>query len=166
MTELDVDDDPPARVVELVVNLDDVTGEQVGATIDRLMCAGALDAWSVATTMKKGRPGVMLSVLAREDQREEMAKQVLEETGSFGVRFRAWDRLVLGRTYHERETALGRLTIKAGSLDGKLITAKAEFDKVVSLASESGISLSEAASVASAAADALLAELKQGGGHA
>lgn len=159
-------DDPPTRVVELVVNLDDVTGEQVGATIDRLMCAGALDAWAVATTMKKGRPGVMLSVLAREGQREEMAKQLLHDTGSFGVRVRAWGRLVLDRSYHDRETAMGVLTIKAGSLDGEVVTAKAEFDKVVSLASEAGISLSEAARVARAAADAVLAELRRGGGHA
>lgn len=159
-------DDSPTRVVELAVNLDDVTGEQVGAAIDRLMAAGALDAWAVPTTMKKGRPGIMLSVLCREGAHELLTKQVLSETGSLGVRFRAWDRLVLDRSYHRCETVLGALTIKVGALDGTPITAKAEFDEVVSLASAGGVPLSEARRVADAAAGTVLAELKRGAKHA
>ncbi|MEM9347266.1 MAG: nickel insertion protein [Planctomycetota bacterium] len=158
-------DDSPARVVELAVNLDDVTGEQAGAVIDRLMQAGALDAWVTPITMKKGRPGVMLSVLAEEAKREALAKQLLEDTGSFGVRVRAWDRLVLDRAWHERETRLGKVQLKAGSLDGQPITVKPEFDDVLALAASSDVPINEAQRAANAAADALLAELKQGADH-
>ncbi|MBX2850702.1 MAG: LarC family nickel insertion protein [Phycisphaeraceae bacterium] len=159
-------DDPPTRVVELVVNLDDATGEQVGAAIDRLIDAGALDAWATPITMKKGRPAVMLSILAKEEQQDDLATQLIQDTGSFGVRVRTWDRLVLDRDWHTRDTRLGKLRLKAGSIEGQTITVKPEHDDIVALAKQADVALSEARSVASAAADALLAELRKGGDHA
>ncbi|MEO0475187.1 MAG: nickel insertion protein [Planctomycetota bacterium] len=157
-------DDPPTDVVELAVNLDDVTGEQVGAAIDRLIAAGALDAWATPITMKKGRPGVTLSVLARKADQDTLAKQLLTDTGSFGVRVRPWDRLVLDRNWHTRETRLGTINLKAGSLQGEPITVKPEHDDVLAIAQSADVSLHEAQRVANGAADALLAELKQAGG--
>ena len=159
-------DNSPTRVIELAVNLDDVTGEQLGAAIDRLIAAGALDAWATPITMKKGRPAVTLSVLAREEHKDVLTRQLLSDTGSFGVRTRAWDRVVLDRSYHERDTSLGRLTLKAGSLGGKPLTVKPEYDDVLALANKTNTALSEANRVANSAADALLAELKQGADHA
>lgn len=159
-------DDSPLLVVELAVNLDDVTGEQVGAAIDRLLAAGALDAWATPITMKKGRPAVMLSVLASEDRSAALARQLLADTGSFGVRYRTWDRTVLDRATHQRTTALGPINLKAGSLDGEPITVKPEFDDVVALADAADVSLQEAQRVARAAADDLLDELRKEGDHA
>ena len=156
--------DPPTRVVELVVNLDDVTGELVGDAIDRLMQAGALDAWATPITMKKGRPGITLSVLAKEDDRDAMAEQLLKLTGSFGVRVQSWDRLVLDRAWHDRPTRLGTIKLKAGSLHGQPITVKPEFDDVLRLADEADVTVAEAQRAASAAADGLLAELRQAAG--
>lgn len=164
MANRQVQDDPPTRVVELVVNLDDATGELVGDAIDRLMQAGALDAWATPITMKKGRPGITLSVLAKEDDRAETAEQLIRLTGSFGVRVRQWDRLVLERAWHDRPTRLGTVKLKAGSLQGKPITVKPEFDDVVRLANEANVTVAEAQRVANAAADGLLAELRQAGG--
>lgn len=157
-------DNTPTRVVELVVNLDDTTGEQVGELIDRLMDSGALDAWATPITMKKGRPAVMLNVLAKEDDRAAMAERLLRFTGSFGVRVREWDRLVLDREWHDRPTRLGSVKLKAGSLHGEVITVKPEFEDVVRLAESAGVTVVEAQRSATAAADALLAELKQSGG--
>lgn len=157
-------DDPPTQVVELAVNLDDATGEQVGAAIDRLMAAGALDVWATPITMKKGRPGITLSVLARDSDRDALARQLLVDTGSFGVRVRPWDRIVLDREWHTRETRLGTIQLKAGSLHGEPITVKPEHDDVLALAQSADVSLHEAQRIAGAAADALLAELKQAGG--
>ena len=163
MADRRAQDDPPTQVVELAVNLDDITGEQAGAAIDRLMAAGALDAWATPITMKKGRPGICLSVLARAENRDALAKQLLADTGSFGVRVRPWDRLVLDRDWHSRDTRLGTLRLKAGSLHGQPLTVKPEFDDVRALADAAGVSLTDAQRAASAAADALLTELKQAG---
>ena len=158
------DDNTPARVVELVVNLDDVTGEQVGELIDRLMGLGALDAWATPITMKKGRPAIMLSVLANQDDQAALAEQLLRLTGSFGVRVRPWDRLVLARDWHDRPTRLGAIKLKAGALNGETLTVKPEFDEVVKLAQAAGVSVAEAHRVAQSAADGLLIELRQAQG--
>lgn len=164
------DDATPTCVVELVVNLDDVTAEQVGAVIDRLIAAGALDAWATPITMKKNRPGLMLSVLARPQQQQQFAEQLLNDTGSFGVRYRDWQRTILQREVHQRQTPLGPIQIKVGLLDGKPITAKPEFEQVLTLAQNAGVSLAYARRVADAQALALQQELQQqtqqGGRHA
>lgn len=149
--------------MELAVNLDDVTGEQIGAAIARLLSSGALDAWATPITMKKGRPGITLSVLAPPSLREALAKQLIRDTGSLGVRHREWDRLVLDRDFHTRDTPLGSVAIKVGSLDGRPLTAKPEFDAVVALARANDVSLTEAKRVADAEAAALLAKLREQG---
>lgn len=154
-----VHDDPPTRVVELAVNLDDVTGEQVGAAIDRLLAKGALDAWATPITMKKGRPGITLSVLTHETKQDALTKQLIADTGSLGVRHRAWDRTVLDRSFHHRDTSLGSIKIKVGSDNHQPLTAKPEFDEVVALADANDVSLHEAKRIADAAASELLAEL-------
>lgn len=152
-------DSPPQRVVELAVNLDDATGEVLGDCIGQLLQDGALDAWATPITMKKGRPAACLSVLVKEEERDTFARLVIKLTGSFGVRYRAWDRLVLDREWHERATRLGNVKLKAGSLDGEVVTVKPEFDAVRKLASAAGVSVAEAQRAAQGAADALLAEL-------
>lgn len=148
------------------MNLDDVTGELIGATIDRALARGALDAWATPITMKKGRPGITLSLLARETDQDALTRQLLADTGSFGVRYRTWDRIVLQRAIHTRETALGKLTLKAGSLNGQPLTVKPEHDAVLALAAASNTPLSQAHRIANAAANDLLAELKREADHA
>lgn len=154
----------PDRVVELVANLDDITGERLGEAIDRLIAAGALDAWATPITMKKGRPAAMLSALVQVGERDRFTRLMLEVTGSFGVRHREWGRVVLDRDWYERATRLGGVTLKAGSWDGQAITVKPEFDSVLALAESAGVSTAEAHQAASAAADTLLAELRGKGG--
>jgi len=157
-------DSPPTDVFELVVNLDDTTGERIGHAIDRMMSAGALDAWATPITMKKGRPGVMLSVLCASGQESAMAESLLKLTGSFGVRYRAWDRVVLERSWHDRPTRLGNVTLKAGALAGGVITVKPEFEDVVRLAAQAGVEVAEANSAALCAAEGLLTELRKSEG--
>lgn len=146
-------DDTPTRVVELVANLDDITGEQAGDIIDRLMQHGALDAWASPITMKKGRPALSLSVLVDQSQRDAFAVLILQLTGSFGVRFRPWDRLVLDRHWHDVQTKLGPVTLKVGSRQGVILAVKPEFDTVRALADRAGITLAQAHRTAQAAAD-------------
>ena len=144
----------PTRVVELVVNLDDTTGERLGHAVRLLLDAGALDVWTTPIAMKKDRPGVMLSVLVEPGQREVFARDLLEMTGSFGLRMREWDRLVLDRDWVEVRTRLGTLKLKVGRLQGRVVAVKPEFEQVAQLARQAGVSIIEAQDAALAAADA------------
>ena len=129
----------PTRVVELVVNLDDVTGEVIGQACETLLAEGALDVWTAAIQMKKQRPGVQLSVLTREDDAAPTARRVLELTGSFGVRYRAWDRLVLEREHETVATPYGTLPVKVGRLEGQPVSARPEFEPARVAAAAAGV---------------------------
>ena len=141
-------------VVELVVNLDDSSPQVVGDAQRRLLDAGALDVWTTPIGMKKQRPGVMLSVLCEPAKRDATARLILELTGSFGVRFRAWDRLVLDRSHETVATRFGSIRVKVGRLDGEVIVARPEYEDVRDLAEHAGVTLREAMDAATAAADA------------
>ena len=104
--------------------------------------------------MKKGRPGVMLSVLCPEADREATARRVLHLTGGFGVRYRTWDRTVLNRRFAEVDTPLGPVTVKVGSLDGATVAVQPEFESVRQLAGAAGVPVREAMQHADAAAAA------------
>ena len=151
----DPDNPAPAEVTEIAVNLDDVAGEVVGDAVRTLLQAGALDVWTTAIQMKKQRPGVMLSLLCERDRRDELAKLMIELTGSFGVRFRDWGRLVLDRRHVSVDTRYGKVRIKVGELDGKVVVARPEFDDARHLAQEAGASVRDVMAAAQAAAEAL-----------
>ncbi len=146
----------PTDVTEIVVNLDDVTGELVGEAQRALLAAGALDVWTTAIQMKKQRPGVMLSLLCESAKRDELARLLIELTGSFGVRFRDWGRLILDRRHVTIDTRFGKLRIKVGELDGKTVVARPEFEDAKRLAQEAGVTVREVLDAAQAAAEALL----------
>ncbi len=134
---------PAAQVVEIAVNLDDVSGEVVGAAVDAVLAAGALDAWTTPIAMKKGRPGVCLSLLCRPGDREPLTRRLIELTGSLGVRYRTWDRLELDRRHETVATEHGEVRIKVGSANGRDVTAKVEFADAAALAEASGVPVRE-----------------------
>ena len=74
------------EIVVLEANLDDATGQVIGQAVERLFEAGALDAFCTPVTMKKGRPAVMLTVLAEPASADKLEKTLFEETPTFGVR--------------------------------------------------------------------------------
>lgn len=121
-------DQPPRQVVELAVNLDDVTGEIIGQAIDAMLDDGALDCWSAPITMKKNRPGHCLQALVDASDAPRLARRLMELTGSFGVRFFPVDRLIAHRRHETVQTQFGPIRIKVGSLDDQDIIAKVEFD--------------------------------------
>ena len=77
----------------LEANIDDMPGERFGYVMEGLFRLGALDVYYVPITMKKNRPGVVLSVLCRPGEEEALTKYLLRETTTWGVR-----RAVYGRT--------------------------------------------------------------------
>ncbi len=95
-------------------NIDDSTPQVLAFALERLMDAGALDASMQPLTMKKGRPGVLLQVIAKPEDRERLIGLVFAETPTLGVRFHEAERRVLEREWVEVGTSHGPVRIKVG----------------------------------------------------
>jgi uncharacterized protein (TIGR00299 family) protein len=101
--------------VLLETNLDDATGQTLAQAIERALSEGALDAWAVPATMKKGRPGHVLSVLARPADVARLERVLFEETPTLGVRRHAVARTALARHHVEVQTPFGSVRVKVRS---------------------------------------------------
>lgn len=132
----------PEHLVELQCNLDDMTGEEIGFATERLLEAGALDVWTTAIGMKKNRPGVMLSVLGRLNQQNELTRCLFKHTTTLGVRAVYSLRHVLERSFRKAETPWGEVTIKQAEGWG-VEREKPEYEDLARIARENGLSLRE-----------------------
>lgn len=115
-------------VVEMGCNLDNATGEILGATVALLLEAGALDAWTTPIYMKKSRPAVQLSVLCRPGDEEKLEAILFEQTPTLGVRRHACRRSKLSRRSVTVETPYGPVRVKVSGRDGRDCTVAPEFD--------------------------------------
>ena len=136
-------EDGTERVIELKCNLDDMTGEELAFAQERLFAAGALDVYFTNIGMKKSRPGVMLTCMCREEQREEMLACLFRHTTSLGVREYVCSRYTLAREFLTKETAYGPVRVKRSSGYGT-VREKPEFEDLKIIAEEHGLSLREA----------------------
>ncbi|NUT47214.1 MAG: nickel pincer cofactor biosynthesis protein LarC [Saccharothrix sp.] len=123
------------QLVVLETNLDDVTGETLGATVARALDAGALDAWTTPAVMKKGRPANVLHVLARPGDADRLGDLVLRETGSLGIRRTAVTRTALPRSVETVHVDGHPVRVKRGPHG-----VKPEHDDVVAVAARLGLS--------------------------
>lgn len=105
------------RVV-LEANLDDATGEVAAIALEALLAGGARDAWAQAITMKKGRPAMTVSVLCDVDRADALARVLLSETGSLGVRRTEVTRVERPRRFVDVDTAYGVVRVKIADGDG------------------------------------------------
>ena len=128
------------EVLELRCNLDDMTGEAVGFAVERLLEAGALDVWTEAIGMKKGRPGTMLCVLCKHADRDSMISLLFRHTTTLGVREAVLRRAVLERRVDTVETAFGPVRRKIASGFG-VERVKYEYEDLARIALEQGISI-------------------------
>jgi uncharacterized protein (TIGR00299 family) protein len=129
--------------VVLEANVDDLTGELAGHAIQALLGAGALDAWAVPVTMKKGRPGLVLSALVRAPDAERLGAVMLRETTSLGVRKLAADRLERPRREIVVETRFGPIPVKVAEGPYGPAQAKPEFDACERAAGLADVSVRE-----------------------
>src|SRR3954471_7886366 len=100
------------EVIRLAANLDDLSPEITGATLEKLLAAGALDVWLTPIQMKKNRPGTLLSVLCEEAQMPALAELIFRETTTFGIRVEQVMRLKLERRFEQVATEFGEVTVK------------------------------------------------------
>ena len=132
----------PAGDVELLeANVDDAPGEFLGAAVERLLAAGALDAWLEPIVMKRGRGAFKACALVLSGDRERLVRLLMREAGTLGVRHHAVGRTVAGRRIMEVELPYGRCRVKVGSLDGEDFVVSPEYTDAARLASETGLPL-------------------------
>jgi uncharacterized protein (TIGR00299 family) protein len=126
------------EVVLLETNLDDLLPELVPDAVERCFAAGALDVWTTPAQMKKGRPGIVLSVLARPARETEVATALLEETSALGVRVARLGRYELEREERVVELDGGSVRVKVGRLGGRVVNLAPEHDDCAALARATG----------------------------
>ena len=134
---------PIDAIVELRCNVDDMTGEAIGFALEQLLGSGALDAFTVPVGMKKSRPGVLITVLCREEKKEAMVHLLLKHTTTLGVREFPCRRYALSRTMEVVNTPFGPVRKKVSSGYG-VRREKLEYDDLAKIAKEQNISLAEA----------------------
>lgn len=122
----------------LETNLDDVSGELLGAFVERALGAGALDVFHTPIQMKKNRPGVLLTVLCAAGDADRFAELMLRETSAFGVRRTLAERRKLKREFLTVKLPQGDVTVKLGKLDGEVVQVAPEFESCKQLAAQSG----------------------------
>ena len=137
-------DDGHDSIVELSCNLDDMTPERIGFAMDQFFTEGALDAFMVPIGMKKSRPGVMLCVICREDDREKMVRLMFRHTTTLGVRENRSSRYTLQRSVETIGTPCGEVRVKCSSGYG-VERRKYEYEDLARIAREKGVSIEEAA---------------------
>jgi hypothetical protein len=124
-------------------NVDDMSPQLFGYVIDRLLEAGALDVFATPVQMKKSRPGLVLTVLARNQDVERLSKMIFAETTTLGMRIRQEQRLTLERQHVTVTTPWGEVRVKLGSLDGVVCNAAPEFEDCRRLAAGHNVPLKQ-----------------------
>ncbi len=122
------------NVVLIETNIDDISAEVLGYTMESLLELGALDVWFTPIEMKKNRPGVALSVLVPVGHEEEIIDKIFSETSTLGLRVSKQSRRVAEREIISVDTPLGRINTKVGKYKGKIISVAPEYDDVSKIA--------------------------------
>jgi len=144
----------PMLLIE--TNIDDMTGEMLAYVLEKLFSAGAADAWFTPIQMKKGRPAVTLSVVCAEADEEKLARLLLRETSTLGVRVRPVYRWEAGREALEFQSSLGPAAVKVKRLPGEPPHAAPEFEACRRLAEDTGLPLAQVYRIVQAEAEARL----------
>jgi uncharacterized protein (DUF111 family) len=137
-----------ARVVVVECEIDDMNPQIFGVLMDRLYAAGALEVFYLPVQMKKNRPGTLMTVVARPEQRQAMTDLVFRETTTIGVRYQEMARECLDRETVEVATAAGPIRFKVASRAGRVLNAQPEFDDLARIAAERDLPIKEVQALA------------------
>ncbi len=131
----------PGTVAVVETNIDDLNPQFYETAMERLFAAGALDVFLTPIQMKKNRPGTLLSVICEPAGTDAIANVILAETSTLGVRISGCERVCLERRWEEVVTEFGKIRIKLGERDGRLITASPEYEDCKRAATEHGVAI-------------------------
>ncbi len=145
VVEGEITDLTEERIVILETNLDDVDGETIGFTRERLFAAGAVDVFVTPASGKKNRPVQVLSVITSREDYLPLVRLLMDETGTLGVRMREEPRLVADRVNEKIGVMVNNqpftVRIKISRAGGKVISVKPEYEDLKQIALTLGIPL-------------------------
>lgn len=131
--------DGAERVLQLETTVDDMSPQLWEGVMERLFATGALDVHLTAVTMKKGRPGILLTALAPAERIDALNRVLFEETPTIGTRWTEYRRAVLDREMVPLVTVHGEIPFKVSRLAGEVVTVTPEFEEVRRIARAQGL---------------------------
>jgi uncharacterized protein (TIGR00299 family) protein len=117
------------RLWMLETNMDDISPQILGHVMERAFELGALDCYFTSVQMKKNRPGVLLSILCRSEDRPALRELLFAETTTLGIRAYEVERRALERQIVVVETQYGPIDVKVAQLNGHIVKAMPEFEQ-------------------------------------
>ncbi|WP_300408591.1 nickel pincer cofactor biosynthesis protein LarC [Lagierella sp.] len=129
-------------VYELSCNLDDMTGEEIGFAVERLMDQGALEVYTTPINMKKSRPGTLLSVICSEEDKQRFVELIFKYTSTIGIRENTFNRYILDRKISKVDSCFGKVSVKKSS-GYNVVRKKYEYEDLREIALEKGLTLDE-----------------------
>ena len=127
----------------LETNIDDMNPEFYQYLFEKLFVNGALDVFLTPIIMKKQRPGTLITVICEKENADKLKEIIFKETSTFGIRYYEVLRHKLDRDFSIVETPYGKIRVKKGYLDGKLIKAYPEYEDVKAIAEKTGNLISD-----------------------
>ena len=122
----------------LETNLDDVPGETVGYTVERLRDAGAVDVFVTTASGKKNRPVQILHIITSQQDYPGLLEILMDETGTLGVRILDIPRLVAHRARQAMRVSVGGeafdISVKTSTVNGRLLAKKPEYEDLKKIA--------------------------------
>jgi hypothetical protein len=131
------------KVIVIETNVDDMDPRIYEYVMEKLFKAGALDVYVTNILMKKGRPGIKLSVLCNDKDKENLMKIMLKETTTIGLRFYEAERRVLQREIKTIDTKFGKVRVKFSRLGDEILKACPEYEDCKRIAKKLNIPLIE-----------------------
>jgi len=136
------------KVVVLECEIDDMNPQIFGVLMEKLYAAGALEVFYSAVQMKKNRPGTLMTIVSKPEQREVMTEIVFRESTTIGIRHQELSRECLDREMVTVTTTLGPVRFKVARRDGRVLNAQPEFEDLAKLSNERGIPIKDVQALA------------------
>jgi pyridinium-3,5-bisthiocarboxylic acid mononucleotide nickel chelatase len=132
---------PTEEIAILEANVDDMTPQIFGYVMERALAAGALDVFGASVQMKKNRPGMLLTVLCRPDDKSRLTQLIFTETTTLGVRMRQETRATLARRHVTVQTRWGEVRMKLAGVNGSISNYAPEYEDCRRIAEQQSVPL-------------------------
>ena len=129
--------------IQIECNIDDMNPEFFEYISERLFKAGVSDVFYSNIIMKKGRPGILLSVICEKESADAVKSIIFTESTSLGIRTFPFRKDTLARKIETVLTIYGDVTVKRSFYDGKEVSFKPEYEECKKIASDRGIPIKE-----------------------